>query len=83
MQLSYLGKYGISFDGMEQGFKLGDMLGPGRNKDIATLKIEAFDLKTDPCLPKPINRALYMGELRKNTTSTGTIAKKTWILWQK
>ena len=39
---------------MEQGFKLGDMLGPGRNKDIGTLKIEAFDLKTDPCLPKPI-----------------------------
>ena len=36
---------------MEQGFKLGDML---ENKDVATLKIEAFDLKTDPCLPKPI-----------------------------
>ena len=30
-----------------------------------------------------VNRALYMGELRKNTTSTGTITKKTWILWQK
>ena len=28
-------------------------------------------------------RAIYMGELRKNTTSTGTITKKTWILWQK
>ena len=36
---------------MEQGFKLGDML---ENKDIVTLKIEAFDLKTDPCLPKPL-----------------------------
>ena len=36
---------------MEQGFKLGDML---RNKALATIKIEAFDLKTDPCLPKPI-----------------------------
>ena len=36
---------------MEQGLKLGDMLG---NKDIATLKIEAFDLRTDPCLPKPL-----------------------------
>jgi len=30
-----------------------------------------------------LTRALYMGELRKNTTSTGTITKKTWILWQK
>ena len=28
-------------------------------------------------------RALYMGELRKNTTSTGTITKKTWLLCQK
>ena len=28
-------------------------------------------------------RALYMGELRKNMTSTGTITKKNWILWQK
>ena len=36
---------------MEQGFKLGDML---KNRSLATLKIEAFDLKTDPCLPKPI-----------------------------
>ena len=27
-------------------------------------------------------RALYMGELRKNTTSTGPITKKTWLLWQ-
>ena len=36
---------------MEQGFKLGDML---KNKALATIKIEAFDLKTDPCLPKPI-----------------------------
>ena len=27
-------------------------------------------------------RALYMGELRKNTTSTGTITKKPRLLWQ-
>ena len=25
-----------------------------KNKALATIKIEAFDLKTDPCLPKPI-----------------------------
>ena len=51
IEYSYLGKYGISFDGMESGFKLGDML---KNKALATIKLEAFDLRTDPCLPKPI-----------------------------
>ena len=45
------GKYGLSFEGMEQGLSLGDLLG---NDEVVSLEIEAFDLSTDPCLPRPI-----------------------------
>ena len=32
----------------------------------------------NPPWSQALARAFYMGELRKNTTSTGTITKKTW-----
>ena len=44
-------KFGISFPGMEQGVSFSSMI---KDKDakLNILKIEAFDLRTDPCLPK-------------------------------
>ena len=36
----------------------------------------------DTNLKKEKIRVFYMGDLRKNTTSTGTITKKPWLLWQ-
>ena len=47
-------KFGIAFDGMEQGFSLKDVIG---NAASATqeqnLNIQAFNLTTDACLPVP------------------------------
>ena len=44
---------------------------------------QARETESAPLAALCSTRALYMGELRKNTTSTGTITKKPWILWQK
>ncbi len=49
------GKFGISFEGMEQRVSLSELFGEvegGGGKNLASLKLEAFDLSTDPCLPK-------------------------------
>ena len=43
-------KFGLSFPGMEQGVSFGAMLND-TNAETNILKIEAFDLTTDPCLP--------------------------------
>ena len=49
---------------------------------INDLQIE-FELESEEmALIVTYLRAIYMGELRKNTTSIGTITKKTWILLQ-
>eukprot|EP00092_Neocalanus_flemingeri_P006815 GFUD01007359.1.p1 GENE.GFUD01007359.1~~GFUD01007359.1.p1 ORF type:complete len:588 (+),score=120.96 GFUD01007359.1:118-1881(+) len=45
-------KFGLSFPGMEQGISFGSMIG-GSNAKLNILKIEAFDLRADPCLPQP------------------------------
>ena len=49
------GKFGISFNGMEQGVELNGLLTETVNGEIPilNLKLEAFDLSTDPCLPVP------------------------------
>ena len=44
-------KFGISFPGMEQGLSFGSLI-KGTNAKVDILKIEAFDLRTDACLPK-------------------------------
>ena len=44
-------KFGLSFPGMEQGLSFDSMI-RGTNAKVDILKIEAFDLRTDPCLPK-------------------------------
>ena len=50
------GKVGISFNGMEQGIKLNGLLKEAADGEIPklNLKLEAFDLSTDPCLPVPV-----------------------------
>ena len=47
---------GISFNGMEQGIKLNGLLKEAADGEIPklNLKLEAFDLSTDPCLPVPV-----------------------------
>ena len=49
------GNYGVTFNGMSQGFTLESLL-ESKEIDLAThdVKIQAFDLRTDPCLPRPI-----------------------------
>jgi hypothetical protein len=44
-------KFGISFPGMEQGISFSSMI-KDTDAKLNILKIEAFDLRTDPCLPK-------------------------------
>ena len=44
-------KFGISFPGMEQGISFSSFMGDNRSVD-PLLKIKAFDLSTDPCLPR-------------------------------
>ena len=44
------GEFGISFNGMESGLDLGSLLD---DKKVAHLEIEAFNLTTDKCLPRP------------------------------
>ena len=47
-------KFGISFDGMEQGFSLKDVIGPAASATrIQNINIKAFNLTTDACLPIP------------------------------
>ena len=48
------GQFGISFKGMEKGVQLGDLFGEiaTGHRDFVSLKLEAFDLSTDPCLPR-------------------------------
>ena len=50
------GKVAISFNGMDQGIKLNGLLKEAANGEIPklNLKLEAFDLSTDPCLPVPV-----------------------------
>ena len=50
------GKFGISFNGMEQGIELNGLLTEAADGEIPilNLKLEAFDLSTDPCLPVPV-----------------------------
>ena len=50
------GKFGISFNGMEQGVQLNGLLDEADNGEIPMLNLNlaAFDLSTDPCLPKPL-----------------------------
>ena len=50
------GKFGISFNGMEQGIELNGLLTEAADGavPILNLKLEAFDLSTDPCLPVPV-----------------------------
>ena len=51
------GKFGISFNGMEQGIELNGLLTEVANDGeipILSLKLDAFDLSTDPCLPVPV-----------------------------
>ena len=49
------GNYGVTFPGSSQGFTL-DSLVKSKEIDLETheLDIQAFDLRTDPCLPRPI-----------------------------
>lgn len=48
------GEYAISFAGMEQGLNLRDLLGQVQSGEVslASLKLEGFDLSTEPCLPR-------------------------------
>ena len=47
-------KFGISFDGMEQGFALKDVIGAAADATrIQSINITAFNLTTDACLPIP------------------------------
>ena len=50
------GKFGISFNGMEQGIELNGLLTEAADGaiPILNLELEAFDLSTDPCLPVPV-----------------------------
>ena len=50
------GKFGISFLGMDQGYQLNGLLDVVENGEVPLMKLqlEAFDLSTDPCLPKPV-----------------------------
>ena len=48
------GKFGISFNGMEQGVQLNGLLDKDDNDLMLNLNLAAFDLSTDPCLPKPL-----------------------------
>eukprot|EP00095_Tigriopus_kingsejongensis_P011211 maker-scaffold263_size232787-snap-gene-1.30 protein:Tk11211 transcript:maker-scaffold263_size232787-snap-gene-1.30-mRNA-1 annotation:"hypothetical protein LOTGIDRAFT_155733" len=49
------GEFGISFAGMEQGLNLGDLFGEVESgqTSLASLRLEGFDLSTEPCLPRP------------------------------
>ena len=49
------GHYGITFTGMSQGLTLESFF-KSKESNVAThdLNIQAFDLRTDPCLPRPI-----------------------------
>ena len=49
------GNYGVTFPGSSQGFTLDSLLN-SKAIDLETheLDIQAFDLQTDPCLPRPI-----------------------------
>lgn len=49
---------------MEKGIELGDLFGEVENgkRSLASLKLEAFDLSTDPCLP----RAKYTSHSNSN-----------------
>lgn len=44
-------KFGISFPGMEQGISFSSFM-EGADADLNILKVEAFNLSTDPCLPR-------------------------------
>ena len=50
------GKFGITFNGMEQGVRLNGLLDEAANGEVPMLNLNlaAFDLSTDPCLPKPV-----------------------------
>ena len=56
-------KFGLSFPGMEQGISFDSMI-RGADAKVDILKIEAFDLRTDPCLPKAKQTpASYLGPI--------------------
>ena len=60
------GKFGIKFNGMDQGMSLSGLLKKAENGEIPmmNLHLEAFDLSTDPCLPVPIKTDFWkMGPL--------------------
>ena len=44
-------KFGIAFPGMEQGISFSSFM-EGADADLNILKVEAFNLSTDPCLPR-------------------------------
>ena len=53
------GNYGVTFPGMSQGFTLESIFKSKPNSKESNLathdfEIEAFDLRTDPCIPRPI-----------------------------
>ena len=51
------GKFAISFNGMEEGFRaewMFNILNKNTSSYMKLLKLEKIDVSTDPCLPKPL-----------------------------
>eukprot|EP00092_Neocalanus_flemingeri_P009637 GFUD01010375.1.p1 GENE.GFUD01010375.1~~GFUD01010375.1.p1 ORF type:complete len:1089 (-),score=247.71 GFUD01010375.1:82-3348(-) len=45
-------QFGVSFPGMEKGITFNSLIGDLQEDKIVNLQVEAFNLTTDPCLPK-------------------------------
>ena len=49
--------FGLSFPGAQQSISFQSVLDQARDKQVETIRVEAFNLTTDPCLPKPCRSA--------------------------